>query len=235
MQGFGNVGSLARRPARRHGREDRRRHRLEGRRLQRRRASTSRRSSPTPSSTAPSPASPAREPITNAELFKLDVDVLIPAALEEQITARQHARHQGEADRRGRQRPDDPGGRTSTCTSAASSSSPTSSPTPAASPCRTSSGCRTATATSGRSSEVNERLEAKMCEAFNVVLETAQKLQRRHARRRLHRGDQSRRDGDEDARDVRVGRRRFAASRLSVRGFAAAGRAPFGARNYGRF
>ena len=34
-----------------------------------------------------STASPAREPITNTELFKLDVDVLIPAALEEQITA----------------------------------------------------------------------------------------------------------------------------------------------------
>ena len=30
---------------------------------------------------------PGAEPITNAELFKLDVDVLIPAAIEEQITA----------------------------------------------------------------------------------------------------------------------------------------------------
>ena len=41
------------------------------------------------------------------ELFKLDVDVLIPAAIEEQITAANVQRHQGQADRRGRQRSDD--------------------------------------------------------------------------------------------------------------------------------
>ena len=54
--------------------------------------------------------------------------------------------------------------------------------------------------------EVNERLEAKMCQAFNVVLETAPEIQRRHARRRLHRRDQSRGDGDETTRNVRLGR-----------------------------
>ena len=41
--------------------------------------------------------------------------------------------------------------------------------------------------------EVNERLEAKMCEAFNVVLQTAQKYKVRHARGGLHRRDQPRR------------------------------------------
>ena len=41
VQGFGNVGSIAAELLAEHGREDRRRHRLEGRRLQRRRASTS--------------------------------------------------------------------------------------------------------------------------------------------------------------------------------------------------
>ena len=41
--------------------------------------------------------------------------------------------------------------------------------------------------------EVNERLEVKMCEAFDAVLATAQAVQRRHAHRRLHRGHQPRR------------------------------------------
>ena len=52
--------------------------------------------------------------------------------------------------------------------------------------------------------EVNERLETKMMEAFDAVLQTAQPLQGRHAHRRLHRRDQPRRHGDEDARDVRL-------------------------------
>ena len=42
--------------------------------------------------------------------------------------------------------------------------------------------------------EVNERLEQYMVKAFNDVLETAQKYNVRHARRRLRRRDQSRRD-----------------------------------------
>ena len=63
--------------------------------------------------------------------------------------------------------------RTRTCTSAASSSSPTSWPTPAASPPRTSSGCRIATAISGRKTKSTQRLESKMCEAFDDVLRTS--------------------------------------------------------------
>ena len=74
------------RPAGRHRREDRRRHRLEGRRLQRRRGSTSRSCSTTRSSTRPSTGFPGGEPLDNDDLWGLDVDVLIPAALENQIT-----------------------------------------------------------------------------------------------------------------------------------------------------
>ena len=51
---------------------------------------------------------------------------------------------------------------------------------------------------------MNERLEAKMCEAFNAVLQTSLKYKRRHAHRRLHRRHQPRRDGHADARHVRV-------------------------------
>ena len=65
--------------------------------------------------------------------------------------------------------------------------------------------------------EVNERLEAKMCQAFNAVLADRAEVQGRHARRRLHRRDQPRRDGDEDARDVRV-RQIRSSDRVEFRG-----------------
>ena len=42
--------------------------------------------------------------------------------------------------------------------------------------------------------EVNERLERKMCEAFDAVLETSLKYKVRHAHGRLHRRDQPGRD-----------------------------------------
>ena len=98
--------------------------------------------------------------------------------------------------------------RTSTCTSAASSSSPTSSPTPAASPPRTSSGCRTGTATSGRKTRSTSRLEAQDGRGVRRRAQDLAALQDRHAHRRLHRRHQPGRDGDEDARDVRVVRGR---------------------------
>ena len=53
---------------------------------------------------------------------------------------------------------------------------PTSWPTPAASRSRTSSGSQDRHGYFWTEKEVNERLEAKMCEAFDVVLETAQKF-----------------------------------------------------------
>ena len=50
--------------------------------------------------------------------------------------------------------------------------------------------------------EVNERLESKMCEAFEDVLKTSQRYKTDLRTGRLHRRHQPRRDGDQDARDV---------------------------------
>ena len=132
-----------------HRRADRRRHRLEGRRLQRQGPRHREARSTTSAQHKTVDGFPGGEPLTNDELFALDVDILIPAALENQITDGERAddsrpRSSSKAPTARRRRT-----RTSTCTSAASSSCPTSSPTAAASPRRTSSGCRTATATSG--------------------------------------------------------------------------------------
>ena len=74
----------------------------------------------------------ARRTITNDELLHLDCDVLIPAALENQIRADNVDGVQGEADRRGGERPDHAGGRPHRCSSAASRCCRTSWPTPAA-------------------------------------------------------------------------------------------------------
>ena len=54
---------------------------------------------------------PGAEEITNAEVLETECEILIPAALENQITARERAAHQGEDRRRGGQRADDPRGR----------------------------------------------------------------------------------------------------------------------------
>jgi glutamate dehydrogenase (NAD(P)+) len=115
------------------------------------------------------------EPITNEELFKLDVDVLIPAALEEQITADNVAHIRAKLVVEG-------------------ANGPTS---PAAHKALHERGVFVVPdilANAGgvtvsyfewvqdrhgyfwRESEVNERLEVKMCQAFTVVLETAQKF-----------------------------------------------------------
>ena len=55
--------------------------------------------------------------------------------------------------------------------------------------------------------EVNHRLETKMRRGVQRRPADVAEVQDRHADRRLHRGDQPRRDGDEDARDVCVRRR----------------------------
>jgi glutamate dehydrogenase (NAD(P)+) len=115
------------------------------------------------------------EPITNEQLFKLEVDILIPAALEEQITADNVAHVKAKLVVEG-------------------ANGPTS---PAAHKALHERGVFVVPdilANAGgvtvsyfewvqdrhgyfwRESEVNERLEAKMCQAFTVVLETAQKF-----------------------------------------------------------
>ena len=54
---------------------------------------------------------PGATDITNAEVLEVDCDILIPAALENQITARNAGNIKARLDRRGRQRPDDARGR----------------------------------------------------------------------------------------------------------------------------
>ena len=87
--------------------------------------------------------------VTNAELLELPNDVLVLAALEDQVTARTRTGSRRSWSRRARTgRPTSR--RTRSSPSAGSSCSRTCSRTPAASPCRTSSGCRTSAGCSGR-------------------------------------------------------------------------------------
>ena len=99
----------------RRGRDGRRGLRLDRRHPQPGRPRHRARSSPGSRSTARSRASPARTDITNAEVLEVDCDILIPAALENQITAAECRQRQGPAHRRGGQRPDDPRGRRRSC------------------------------------------------------------------------------------------------------------------------
>ncbi len=131
-------------------REDRGGHRLAGRRLQPQGPRHRRRCSSWVEQPQDGGRLPGRRtPRPERAIFELDVDVLIPAALENQITLDERAVDQGEDRRRRRQRPDDARGAPAAARRGACSSSPTFSPTPAASRPPTSSGCRTATATSG--------------------------------------------------------------------------------------
>ena len=115
---------------------------------------------------------PGSEPISNDQLFALDVDVLAPCALENQITAANQGSIKAKMVVEGANGPTTPT-RTKHCTNAVSSSCPTFSPTPAASPPRTSSGCRDRHGYFWTEKEVNDRLEIKMVEAFDKVLATA--------------------------------------------------------------
>ena len=204
VQGFGNVGSVAAELLAEHGREDRRA------------SPTGRAASTTPRASTSTkliahvaaaqdrrrlPRRRAARPTT--ELFELDVDVLIPAALENQITADNVDDIKAKLIVEG-------------------ANGPT---TPEAHKILHERGVFVVPdilANAGgvtasyfewvqdrhgyfwTEKEVNERLEAKMCEAFDAVLRDGAEVQGRHAHRRLHRGDQSRRDGDQAARDVRL-------------------------------
>ncbi len=85
VQGFGNVGSVSADLLAGAGREDRRRHGLEGRRVQPGRPR--RRQDARFRATAQDDRRfPRGESIENEQLFALEVDVLVPAALENQIT-----------------------------------------------------------------------------------------------------------------------------------------------------
>ena len=87
VQGFGNAGSIAARLISEEGVDGRRGLRLDRRHPRPGRPRHRRRSSPGSRSTARSRASRARRTSRNAEVLEVDCDILIPAALENQITA----------------------------------------------------------------------------------------------------------------------------------------------------
>ena len=146
---------------------------------------------------------PGGEPLGQQDVFELDVDILFPPRSRTRSPPTTPP-HQGQAGRRRRQRPDHARGAQACCTSAACSWCPTSWPTPAASRRRTSSGCRIATATSGTEKEVNDAARSEDVRGVRRGAGDRAEVQGRHAHRRLHRRDQSRRHRDEDARNVRV-------------------------------
>ena len=92
---------------------------------------------------------PGARAISNDELLELECDVLVLAAREDQVTARERRRAcaAGSSPRARTGRPRSRATRSSP--SAASRCCPTCSRTPAASPSRTSSGCRTSAGSSG--------------------------------------------------------------------------------------
>ena len=147
---------------------------------------------------------PGGEPLENEQLFALDVDVLVPAALENQITDRE---------RRRRSRP------------RSSPKARTARPRPRRTGMLHERGVFVIPdilANAGgvttsyfewvqdrhgyfwEEAEVNKRLEAKMVRGVPRRAADLAQVQDRHAHGRLHRRDQPRRDGDADARDVRV-------------------------------
>ena len=165
IQGFGNVGSVIAREllARRRERSSRvsdvlRRHR------QRRTASTSTRCRRAGSaSTAFLRGFPGGDAVGRREVLETPCDILVPAALERQITDENARSIDCQLVARGGQRPHHPGGRPASWPSAASGSCPTCSPTPAASPSATSSGRSRCSASAWSAEEVDDRAFASRC------------------------------------------------------------------------
>ena len=154
---------------------------------------------------------PGGEPIDNEQLFGLDVDVLVPAALENQITMENAPIIRAKIVAEGANGPTTPeahrhlhergvfvipdilanaGGVTTSYFE----------------------WVQDRHGYFWEEDEVNHRLEAKMCEAFRDVLDTSVRYKTDMRTGRLHRRHQPRRDGDADARDVRVGFKGFAGS-----------------------
>ena len=94
---------------------------------------------------------PGRRPDRERQLFTLDVDVLVPAALENQITMENAADDQGQDHRRRRQRPDHARGAPASARARRLRHPGHPRQRRRRHDARTSSGCRIVTATSGRS------------------------------------------------------------------------------------
>ena len=146
---------------------------------------------------------PGGEPLENEQLFALDVDVLVPAALENQITMENAPKIKAKIIAEGANGPTTPdahkylhergvfvipdilanaGGVTTSYFE----------------------WVQDRHGYFWEEDEVNKRLEAKMGEAFERRARDLAEVQDRHAHRRLHRRHQPRRHGDADARDVRL-------------------------------
>ena len=110
VQGFGNVGSVGGGAVRRGRREDRRGAGPHRHHRQRQRARPARRCCRW---RAPSGVGGFKggDAIANESFWDVACDILIPAALEGQVTAERAQKHQGQARARRRQRPDRAGGR----------------------------------------------------------------------------------------------------------------------------
>ena len=138
------------------------------------------------------------------QLFALDVDVLDSGGAREPgddgQRAVDQARRSWSRAPTARPRPT----RTSTCTSAASSSFPTSSPTPAASPRRNLEWVQDRHGYFWELDEVNTRLEQKMVEAFDDVLQTSVKYKVDLRTAAYIVAHLARRQRHQDARHVRV-------------------------------
>ena len=177
VQGFGNVGATAAAELQRDRRQGRRRLRLHAAASSTRTGSTSRRVAALGRRARRARGLPARRRRSAARrCSRSPCDILIPAALERQITAENADAHRLPAHRRGRQRPDHARGRGRSSPSAGSSSSPTCSPTPAASPSATSSGSRTSRSTSGTSSRSRSACAASCAPRSARVVDTAGRL-----------------------------------------------------------
>ena len=123
---------------------------------------------------------PDAEQVTNAELLELPCDILIPAALENQIDRRKRAADQGQDHRRRRQRADFAGSRRHLLRSRHHSSCRTSSPTAGGVTVSYFEWVQALQAFPWTEQQVNERLKQIMTNSFNAVYETSN-IQGQHA------------------------------------------------------